>query len=120
MKWAEQGELLRRLRDARGLTGWDVAVAIGRRPQSVSNWETGKVRPPLEMVVKIGDLLDAKAELLAAYGYAGDQSLADRVREAERRLDQQAEEIARLVQVLNLTIDLDVATEVAKTRRRKK
>lgn len=118
MPWGEQGRRLRQMRDARGLTGWDVAVSIGCKPQSISNWETGKYRPGLEMARALGLVYDATEDILAMYGYSADQSMAERLAAVERRLDEQAATIARLVEIVGLT--LDTASQAAKPRRRPK
>lgn len=120
MEWVAQGERLRHLREARGLSRHAVAVAVGRVAQSVLNWESGKVRPSIEMVVQLGDLLDAKSELLDVYGYSADQSLSDLVREHERRLNEQEATIARLVALIGLTVESEAVVEARKPRRPKK
>lgn len=117
MKYGEQGERLRQLRDALGLTGWDVAVAVGCKPQSVSNWETGKNRPKLEIAIALGTLYEARDEVLGMYGYvAGEPDTLARLAEAERRLDEQQALIERLVGLLGLAVDVSAA-QAAKPRK---
>ena len=98
MRYRQQGERLRQLRDACGLTGWDVAISLGCKPQSVSNWETGKNRPKLDMATALGKLYSASDEILTMYGYvAGEPDTADRLAQAERRLEEHQATIDGLV-----------------------
>lgn len=118
MEWEQQGQRLRQLREATGMSRHRLGVAIGRTSQTVLNWEQGKIRPPIEMIVQLGDVLDAKAELIEAYGYTADASMKDRLREAERRIDEQSAIIERLIKLVGLEAAV-TADEVDSRRRRK-
>jgi DNA-binding XRE family transcriptional regulator len=102
MKWASQGQRLRQLRDAAGLqSSFDVGQAIGRRPQSISQYETGQVRPPLEIALALGELYGAADEVLTMYGYLpGQPDLVARVEVLEASQAELAGEVARLAELV--------------------
>lgn len=119
MEYAEQGARLRQLREAKGLARHGLGVAVGRTSQTVLNWEQGKNRPSIDTVVRMGDVLDAKAELLELYGYTTEQSMAATVRDHERRIDALESTVERLAGLLSLVADVTV-DQAAKPRRRPK
>lgn len=52
----------RKIRDARGLTDYQVSCATGISRTVISQWKTGKHRPRLETLIKIGRYLDIPLE----------------------------------------------------------
>lgn len=123
MEWATQGERLQQLREAKGIKRHALAVTLGRTSQTVLNWEQGKHPPPIDMIRRLGEVLDATTELYELYGYTAEQTLTARVAELERRADEQAATIARLADllgVLGVTLEKVSGAQAAKPRSRKK
>lgn len=123
------GEVLRRCREAHGLTQADVAAALRVSDGIVSQWEIGRVAPRQNKVMRLDDLLGADGAILAAYGYASELTLPDDALEARlARLEQQADKVAglrrdvtalaRQVRKLTATIDSVTARTERRSRRR--
>lgn len=74
------GTNIRALRERQGLTQEELAQALFVTRQTVSNYETGKSRPDVDMLVKIAQVLETDVEQLL-YGLSAEQ---DRRRAARR------------------------------------
>ena len=74
------GKNIRSLREKKGMTQEALAEALFVTRQTVSNYETGRSRPDLEMLVKIAQVLEADVNQVL-YGLPADQDL---IREAKR------------------------------------
>jgi transcriptional regulator with XRE-family HTH domain len=62
---------LRRLMEASGVSGVEVARQVGSHPTSVSRWRTGEDRPRPEIVAKLADVFGVdRLALLRQAGYA--------------------------------------------------
>ncbi len=55
------GKNIRDLRESKGLTQEELAVRLFVTRQTVSNYETGKTRPDVDMIMRIAEVLDADA-----------------------------------------------------------
>lgn len=70
---------LRKARESRKLTRWQLAAKLGVSEDTLERWETGKQRPEPDDVGRIEDALDARAELLwARWMYSNVESYRDR------------------------------------------
>lgn len=58
------GSRLREYREKRGMTQLQVAVAIGKTPGTVYNWEAGKSVPDAEDLGKLETLLGVRIDKL--------------------------------------------------------
>ena len=79
------GETLQSLRKKQGLTQEALGEQLHVTRQTVSNWETGKNYPDLELLVSLSDLFDVSLDILLK----GDGHMIrkmDQEREAGRRL----------------------------------
>lgn len=74
------GKNIRSLREKKGMTQEALAEALFVTRQTVSNYETGRSRPDLDMLVKIAQVLEADVNQVL-YGLPADQ---DRSQEARR------------------------------------
>lgn len=74
------GKNIRTLRERRGLTQEELAQALFVTRQTVSNYETGKSRPDIDMLVRIAQVLEADVNQVL-YGLPPEQ---DRQREVRR------------------------------------
>lgn len=54
----EIGHRIKALRLEKGFKHADVAVRVGKTPNAVSQWETGRSRPGRDVVEKLADALD--------------------------------------------------------------
>lgn len=55
------GKNIRDLRESKGLTQEELAARLFVTRQTVSNYETGKTRPDVDMILRIAEVLDADA-----------------------------------------------------------
>lgn len=55
------GKNIRDLRESKGLTQEELAARLFVTRQTVSNYETGKTRPDVDMILPIAEVLDADA-----------------------------------------------------------
>lgn len=55
------GKNIRNLRESKGLTQEEMAARLFVTRQTVSNYETGKTRPDVDMILRIAEVLDADA-----------------------------------------------------------
>ena len=55
---------IKRLRQDRGMNQEQLAEQLHVTRQAVSNWETGKTQPDIEMLVKIAEYFDVSVEYL--------------------------------------------------------
>jgi transcriptional regulator with XRE-family HTH domain len=55
------GKNIRDLRESKGLTQEEMAARLFVTRQTVSNYETGKTRPDVDMILRIAEVLDADA-----------------------------------------------------------
>ena len=76
------GKNIRYLRNKANLTQEELAERLFVTRQTVSNYENGKSRPDVDMIVKIGEILDADANAVI-YGVS---TLADRQHKIRRVL----------------------------------
>ena len=74
------GKNIKALREKKGMTQEALAEALFVTRQTVSNYETGRSRPDLDMLVKIAGVLEADVNQVL-YGLPADQDL---IREAKR------------------------------------
>ena len=74
------GKNIRSLREERGLTQEELAQALFVTRQTVSNYETGRSRPDIEMLVRIAQVLETDANQVL-YGLPAEQ---DKQREARQ------------------------------------
>lgn len=74
------GKNIKALREKKGMTQEALAEALFVTRQTVSNYETGRSRPDLDMLVKIADVLGADVNQVL-YGLPAEQ---DRLRVARR------------------------------------
>lgn len=65
------GRNIRDLRLRKGLTQEELASRLFVTRQTVSNYENGKTRPDVDMIIKLGELLDADANAVI-YGLPSD------------------------------------------------
>lgn len=68
------GRLIRIGREAKGLSQTDLGEAVTAKQSTVSSWESGKVTPSLEQLVRIARALDVDQGVLlegaaAEFGY---------------------------------------------------
>lgn len=61
-------EILRKLRESRGLTLEQVAEALGSKNQYISNYELGKRRPDYEMLSRFADFYGVSVDFLLGRG----------------------------------------------------
>ena len=73
------GKNIRSLREKKGMTQEALAEALFVTRQTVSNYETGRSRPDLDMLVKIAEVLEADVNQ-ALYGLPADQDRRRMVR----------------------------------------
>lgn len=66
------GKNIKALREKKGMTQEALAEALFVTRQTVSNYENGRSRPDLDMLVKIADVLDADVNQVL-YGLPADQ-----------------------------------------------
>ena len=70
---------LRKARESRKLTRWQLAAKLGVSEDTLERWETGKQRPEPDDVGRIEDALDARSELLwSRWMYSNVESYRDR------------------------------------------
>ena len=65
-KSMELSELLRRLRNDKGLTQREVAGSIGVKPVTISAYESGRVMPNTAKLGRLAKLYDVDVELLSS------------------------------------------------------
>lgn len=108
------GELLRRRREATGISMEELAADVGVSEGAVWQWEAGRTTPRRAVALKVDRRLGAGGEISAAFGYApagsatpssGWVSLEQHV-----RLQDQVETLIARVQ--------DLGAEVERLRRR--
>ena len=58
------GEYLRRLREARGLSQFQLGKIVGVSDKAVSKWENGYAKPKGSIVLKLSETLAVSAEQL--------------------------------------------------------
>lgn len=69
------GNFLCMLREAKGLTQLDIANIIGVTPAAVSKWENGSSKPRVEVLFRLAQILDVRAEELMAGHYIKSEAL---------------------------------------------
>lgn len=70
---------LRKAREARKLTRWQLAAKLGVSEDTLERWETGKQTPTPDDVGRMEDALDARCELLwARWMYSNCESYRER------------------------------------------
>ena len=57
-------EIIKELRNHKGLTQEQLAEIMGVSPKTISRWETGEVTPPLEVLDRIADALGVEFDSL--------------------------------------------------------
>lgn len=62
------------LREQKGLSQCDIAVALMVSPQAVSKWERGESAPKWEQAPKLADLLDCTIDALYGRDKPGSQA----------------------------------------------
>ena len=77
------GQMIRRYRDAAGLTQQDVTIEMGVSPNTPSLWERDKVRPNRANAEQLDQLLDAGGEILAICGFGTSEELVRLARSVE-------------------------------------
>lgn len=94
------GQIIKRLREERGQTLEDVALAVGLTFGAVSQWENGRTHPRRAVAFKLDDFLQADGAIIAALGYArpttGPSDAAARLAELERRVEVLGKRLAAL------------------------
>ena len=50
------------MRQAKGITQWQLAEKIGVRQESVAQWETGKTAPRFDRLIEIAKALDCSVD----------------------------------------------------------
>ena len=63
-KYGDFGDRLKKLRKERYKTQDDFAEAVGKKIETVRNWEQGRALPEMETFFKICDLLDCDLDYL--------------------------------------------------------
>ena len=105
----EARELLRRQREASGLTQEQLAARVGKTLGAVSGWESGSYRPRRLVVEQLDLVLGSNGELLDAF-YPTTSPLD------VLRADHDA--LVREVADLRLTVEKLLASQVAAAKRR--
>lgn len=82
------GAYLKRLREGRGLTQEDVAMALGVASRNIGRWENGKNEPSAEVLFKLLNILRASGDDVQRI-YAANQDEHEAVLLAEERLTYQ-------------------------------
>ena len=96
--------MLRRRREARGLTQEQLAHLIGRTGGVVSEWERGKHSPRRAVLRRVDDVLEAGGEIVAAF-YPSSTEL-ERLRADHEALEERVAQLAeQMVRVLRLLAD---------------
>ena len=62
------GEIIRQLREARGMTRAELADAVGVGRGAVANWEAGRSLPRTINAVKLADLFEVRLGYLVGFG----------------------------------------------------
>jgi transcriptional regulator with XRE-family HTH domain len=98
------GERIRQLRRERGWSQGDLATRLGGDPGQVSRYETGKISPSVDVVVKLAEAFDISADYLLIDGTARRplHAPADLLGERLAQLDQlTAQDQAALIHILD-------------------
>jgi transcriptional regulator with XRE-family HTH domain len=64
------GEKIRQLRGERGWSQGELAARLGGDPGQISRYETGKISPSIDVVVKLAETFDVSADYLLIDGAA--------------------------------------------------
>jgi transcriptional regulator with XRE-family HTH domain len=64
------GEKIRQLRSERGWSQSELAARLGGDPGQISRYETGKISPSIDVVVKLAEAFDVSADYLLIDGTA--------------------------------------------------
>jgi transcriptional regulator with XRE-family HTH domain len=64
------GERIRQLRAERGWSQGELAARLGGDPGQISRYETGKISPSIDVVVKLAEAFDVSADYLLIDGAA--------------------------------------------------
>ncbi len=62
------GEKIRQLRSERGWSQGELAARLGGDPGQISRYETGKISPSIDVVVKLAEAFDVSADYLLIDG----------------------------------------------------
>lgn len=67
------GEIIRQLRQARGIRQEELGRQLGVSKQSISNWENGNIMPSIEMLMRLADHFSVSTDYLL--GRTGQKTL---------------------------------------------
>ena len=99
----EIGLRIREFREARGLTQRQLARDIGVNEAVISNWETGKNRPNVDVLKKLCSSLGVSADALLGTGRECAELLSPDARRVAEKFDRAEEKRRRLVrEILDL------------------
>ena len=83
------GDILKSLRQSRGITAKSVAEALGILPDTYRSYETGRREPNLEIVSKLADFYGVSADCLLGREPNPPEFLTQEETELEKRLVEQ-------------------------------
>jgi transcriptional regulator with XRE-family HTH domain len=98
------GEKIRQLRSERGWSQGELAARLGGDPGQISRYETGKISPSVDVVVKLAEAFDVSADYLLIDGAARRplRAPADLLGERLAQLDQLTpDDRAALIHILD-------------------
>jgi len=82
----EHGKVLKQLREKAGLTQAAFARGLGyTTPQFISNWETGKSRPPVSKFNKLAKMYGVKVDVFIDMHVEHTRKRIERVLKVKRR-----------------------------------
>ena len=58
------GQMIRKLRQERGLKQEDLGLAVGVSKQSVSNWENENIMPSIDLLIRLSDFFGISTDAL--------------------------------------------------------
>lgn len=90
----EIGQRLRAARKAAGLNQEDVANVVGVAKSTVSEWETGKRSPDVELLETIAECLNVTIEFL--FNIGSNKSVEDQLREFDFRVHEMTDDALQL------------------------